>query len=129
MALRVVRLGSPRHPHEGLRLGTARRPPRGVRKEDYARRDCFHAWRPGLTPSAALDSPALSQPFTPARWATYSRQYRVEMRAPAARRLIAVLAAPSRQTNCSVGGYCEDESHCHRSLLKALLIEQGAQVA
>jgi uncharacterized protein YeaO (DUF488 family) len=128
MAVRIVRLGTARHPHEGLRLGTARRPPRGVRKEDYARRDYFDVWLPELAPSAPLVSFALSQPFTPARWSAYARRYRSEMRAPAAQRLVAVLAALSKQTNFSVGCYCEDESHCHRSLLKQLLIEKGAQV-
>jgi uncharacterized protein YeaO (DUF488 family) len=128
MSLRVVRLGTARHPNEGLRLGTVRRPPRGVRKEQYASRDYFDAWLPELSPSAPLVSFALSKPFTPARWAAYARRYRGEMRQPAAQRLLAVLAALSRQTNLSVGCYCEDESHCHRSLLKQLLIDKGAQV-
>ena len=128
MSLRVVRLGTARHPDEGLRLGTVRRPPRGVRKEHYASGNYFDAWLPELSPSAPLVSFALSKPFTPARWAAYARRYRGEMRRPAAERLLAVLAALSRQTNFSVGCYCEDESHCHRSLLKQLLIERGAQV-
>jgi uncharacterized protein YeaO (DUF488 family) len=128
MSLRVVRLGTARHPDEGLRLGTVRRPPRGVRKEHYASGNYFDTWLPELSPSAPLVSFALSKPFTPARWAAYARRYRGEMRRPAAERLLAVLAALSRQTNFSVGCYCEDESHCHRSLLKQLLIERGAQV-
>jgi uncharacterized protein YeaO (DUF488 family) len=128
MSLRVVRLGTARRSSEGLRLGTVRRPPRGVRKEHYASRDYFDAWLPELSPSAPLVSFALSKPFTPARWTTYARRYRAEMRRPAAQRLLEVLAALSRQTNFSVGCYCEDESHCHRSLLKQLLIEKGAQV-
>jgi len=128
MSLRVVRLGTARHPDEGLRLGTVRRPPRGVRKEHYASGNYFDAWLPELSPSAPLVSFALSKPFTPARWVAYARRYRGEMRRPAAERLLAVLAALSRQTNFSVGCYCEDESHCHRSLLKQLLIEKGAQV-
>lgn len=128
MSLRVVRLGTARHPGEGLRLGTVRRPPRGVRKEQYASSDYFDAWLPELSPSAPLVSFALSKPFTPARWTSYARRYRAEMRRPAAQRLLEVLAALSRQTNLSVGCYCEDESHCHRSLLKQLLIEKGAQV-
>jgi uncharacterized protein YeaO (DUF488 family) len=128
MSLRVVRLGTARHPDEGLRLGTVRRPPRGVRKEHYASGNYFDAWLPELSPSAPLVSFALSKPFTPARWAAYARRYRGEMRRPATERLLAVLAALSRQTNFSVGCYCEDESHCHRSLLKQLLIEKGAQV-
>ena len=128
MSVRVVRLGTPRDPDEGLRIGTVRRPPRGVRKEDYAARDYFDVWLPELAPSAPLVSWALSEPFTPKRWAVYQRRYRREMRQPAAKRLIALLAALSSQTNFSVGCYCEDETRCHRSLLKELLIEQGAEV-
>ncbi|MEA2600810.1 MAG: hypothetical protein QOF89_1802 [Acidobacteriota bacterium] len=128
MPVRIVRLGTPRDPSEGLRLGTVRRPPRGVRKEDYAARDYYDAWMPELAPSAPLVSWALSEPFTPKRWAVYERKYLREMREPAAQRLIALLAALSSQTHFSVGCYCEDETHCHRSLLKKLLIEQGAEV-
>ena len=128
MALRVVRLGTPRLAHEGLRLGTVRRPPRGVSRCDYARRNYFDRWLPELAPSAPLVSYALSEPFTPRRWAAYEKRYRREMRTPAAQRLIAVLAALSRQANFSIGCYCEDENRCHRSLLKELLVEQGAEV-
>ena len=127
MSVRVVRLGTPRVPGEGLRIGTVRRPPRGVRKQDYAARDYFDVWLPELAPSAPLVSWALSEPFTPQRWAVYQRRYRREMRQPAAQRLMALLAALSSQTNFSVGCYCEDETRCHRSLLKRLLIEQGAE--
>jgi uncharacterized protein YeaO (DUF488 family) len=127
MAIRIVRLGIPRGPEEGLRIGTVRRPPRGVRKADYARRNFFDVWLPELAPSAPLVSWALSEPFTPARWATYARKYRVEMRQPAAQRLLALLANLSSQTNFSVGCYCEDETRCHRSLLKDLLIKHGAK--
>jgi uncharacterized protein YeaO (DUF488 family) len=128
MSVRVVRLGTPRDPDEGLRIGTVRRPPRGVRKEDYAARDYFDVWLPELAPSAPLVSWALSEPFTPQRWAVYERRYRREMAQPAAQRLIALLAALSSQTNFSLGCYCEDETRCHRSLLKELLIERGAKV-
>ena len=128
MSVRVVRLGTPRDPDEGLRIGTVRRPPRGVRKEDYAARDYFDVWLPELAPSAPLVSWALSEPFTPKRLAVYRRRYRREMRQAAAQRLIALLAVLSSQTNFSVGCYCEDETHCHRSLLRELLFEQGAQV-
>ncbi|HSE06359.1 MAG TPA: DUF488 family protein [Methylomirabilota bacterium] len=128
MAVRIVRLGTSRRPGEGLRIGTVRRPPRGVRKADYAARDYYDVWLPELAPSAPLVSFALSKPFTPARWARYARRYRSEMREPAARRLLAVLAALSARADFSVGCYCEDESHCHRSLLRELLIEQGAKV-
>ena len=128
MSVRIVRLGTPRDPDEGLRIGTVRRPPRGVRKADYAARDYFDVWLPELAPSAPLVSLALSEPFTTQRWAVYQRRYRQEMRQPAAQRLITLLAALSSQTNFSVGCYCEDETRCHRSLLKRLLIEQGAEV-
>ena len=128
MSVRIVRLKTPRGPDEGLRIGTVRRPPRGVLKADYAARDYFDVWLPELAPSAPLVSWALSEPFTPQRWAVYQRRYRREMQQPAAQRLIALLAALSSQTNFSVGCYCEDETHCHRSLLKRLLIEQGAEV-
>jgi uncharacterized protein YeaO (DUF488 family) len=128
MAIRIVRLGTPREREEGLRIGTVRRPPRGVRKEDHARRDFFDVWLPELAPSAPLVSWALSEPFTSARWATYARKYRGEMRQPAAQRLLALLATLSSQTNFSVGCYCGDETRCHRSLLKDLLIEQGAKI-
>jgi len=128
MAIRIVRLGTARAPDEGLRLGTVRRPPRGVKKEDFARRNFYDTWLPELAPSAPLVSWALSTPFTPARWATYARKYRREMAQPAVQRLLALLAALSLQTNFSVGCYCEDESRCHRSLLKRLLRERGAQI-
>jgi uncharacterized protein YeaO (DUF488 family) len=126
MAIRIVRLGAPREPGEGPRFAAVRRPPRGVRKEDYARRDYFDLWLPELAPSAPLVSYAKSQPLTPARWQTFARRYRSEMRAPAARRLLAALAALSAQANFSVGCYCPDESRCHRSLLRQLLVEAGA---
>ena len=128
MSVRIVRLGTPRDPDEGLRIGTVRRPPRGVRKKDYAARDYFDVWLPELAPSAPLVSLALSKPFTPQRWAVYRRRYRREMLQPAAQRLIGLLAALSSQTNFSVGCYCEVETRCHRSLLKKLLVERGAEV-
>jgi uncharacterized protein YeaO (DUF488 family) len=126
--IRVVRLGTPRAPDEGPRLGTVRRPPRGVKKEDYGRRDYFDLWLPDLAPSAELVSYAYAHEFTPQRWATYARRYRSEMRAPEARRLIELLALLSRQTNFSIGCYCEDETRCHRSLLRELLAEAGAEL-
>jgi uncharacterized protein YeaO (DUF488 family) len=129
MSIRVVRFGTPRAPGEGPRLGTVRRPPRGVKKEDYARRDYFDLWLPDLAPSAELVSYAYAEPFTPKRWATYARRYRSEMRVPAAQRLIALLAALSEQASFAVGCYCEDETRCHRSLLRALLAEAGARLA
>lgn len=128
MAVRIVRLGTPRVAREGLRIGTVRRPPRGVRKADYAKRNYYDAWLPELSPSAPLVSYALSKPWTDARWARYARRYRAEMRQPAAQRLIALLAALSRRADFSIGCYCADERRCHRSLLGALLAERGAQV-
>ena len=129
MAIRVVRLGTPRLPDEGLRLGTVRRPPRGVRKEDFATRDWFDLWLPDLAPSAAVVKWALSEPWTEQRWEKYARAYRREMRAPEQQRLIALLAALSKSADFSIGCYCEDASHCHRSLLAQLLAEAGATMA
>ena len=128
MGIRVVRLGTPRTPDEGTRLGTVRRPPRGVRKEDFASRDYFDVWLPELAPSAEVVSWALSEPWTDARWERYSRRYRKEMREPAARHLIELLASLSRQTSFSIGCYCEDASRCHRSLLREMLAEAGASI-
>ena len=126
MAIRIVRFGTPRAADEGPRLGTVRRPPRGVRKEDWGRRDYFDVWVPDLAPTAPLVSWALAEPFTPKRWTRYARLYRKEMREPQAQRLLALLAALSRQTNFAVGCYCEDAEHCHRALLRELLVEAGA---
>jgi uncharacterized protein YeaO (DUF488 family) len=128
MPIRIVRLGSPRAPDEGLRIGTVRRPPRGVPKADFAKRDFYDVWLPELAASAPLVSWALAEPWTDARWRRYERAYRREMREPAARHLIEMLAALSRQTSFSVGCYCEDESRCHRSILRELLIDAGAEV-
>ena len=128
MAVRVVRLGSPRAAREGLRLGTVRRPPRGVTKRDYAKLDYFDLWLPELAPSAPLVSYALSEPLTAPRWKRYAGRYRREMTDPAPRHLISLLAAFSSRTNFSIGCYCADESRCHRSLLKEFLVEQGAVV-
>jgi uncharacterized protein YeaO (DUF488 family) len=129
MGVRVVRLGTPREKHEGLRLGTVRRPPRGVRKEQIAARDFYDVWMPDLAPSAALLSWAQSEPLTARRWAAFARGYRAEMRQPAATRLLTLVALLSHQTSLSVGCYCEDESRCHRSLLRDLLAEAGATFA
>lgn len=128
MAIRIVRLGTPRAADEGLRLGTVRRPPRGVRKEEFARQDYFDVWFPDLAPSAPLFSWAVSTPWTDARWKTFARRYIAEMKKPSPQRLLALLAAFSKQTNLSVGCYCEAESRCHRSLLRELLRDQGAVV-
>ena len=127
--IRIVRLGSSRATGEGLRLGTVRRPPRGVPKADYARRDFYDVWVPDLAPSPELFSWIKSRPLTDANWRIYARRYRAEMRQPQAQRLIALLAALSARTNFSVGCYCEDESRCHRSLLRELLVDAGATVS
>jgi uncharacterized protein YeaO (DUF488 family) len=129
MAIRVVRLGSPRGPHEGIRLGTVRRPPRGVPKAEYARRDYFDVWLPDLAPSAALFAWAREAPLTDRRWSTFVRSYRSEMGRPAPKRLIELLAALSATGELAVGCYCEDESRCHRSVLHELLRDAGAILA
>ena len=129
MPIRVVRLGSPRIPGEGIRLGTVRRPPRGVPKSEFATRDYYDVWVPELSASADVVSWALSEPWTDARWRRYATRYRKQMREPAARHLIELLAALSKQTDFSVGCYCEDASRCHRSLLAELLRDAGALMA
>jgi uncharacterized protein YeaO (DUF488 family) len=127
--LQVVRLGSPRRKGEGLRIGAARRPPRGVKKKDYARLDYYDVWLPELAPSQKVVSWALSQPFTSKRWAKFERDYRREMAKPEAARLLELLARLSHAANFSLGCYCEDESRCHRSILRELMREHGAKVA
>jgi uncharacterized protein YeaO (DUF488 family) len=129
LSIRVVRLGTPRHDNEGLRLGTVRRPPRGVRSEDVGRLDYFDVWVPELAPSASLVAWARSKSLTPQRWPTFIRRYRGEMRKPGAQRLIALLAAFSAHQDFSVGCYCIDESRCHRSVLRGLLRDAGAVLA
>ena len=129
MPIRVVRLGTPRAAGEGVRLGTVRRPPRGVKKRDFARLDYFDFWLPDLAPSASLFKFATSEPLTDKRWAAFARKYRSEMKAPAAERLIALLAALSKSASFSVGCYCENESRCHRSLLRERLADAGASLA
>jgi uncharacterized protein YeaO (DUF488 family) len=129
LALRIVRLGSARQQGEGLRIGTARRPPRGVRKSDYAKRNFYDVWLPELAPSQKWVSWALARPWTDARWKKYASNYRREMRDPRAERLLELLAALSHGTNLSIGCYCESEERCHRSLLRELLRERGAKLA
>lgn len=123
MAIRIIRLGSPRAAREGLRLGTVRRPPRGVRKDDYAKLNYYDLWLPDLAPSQKLVTRALKN------WDGVPKAYRREMQAPAAERLLSLLAALSHQTDFSVGCYCEDEARCHRSVLRELLSEHGARLA
>ena len=127
MAIKVVRLGSPRAHGEGLRLGTVRRPPRGVPKSEFGSRNFYDVWLPELAPSDALVKAALGAKDERA-WRAFVKHYRAEMNRPPATRLLALLAALSKNTTFSVGCYCEDETRCHRSVLKALLIEHGARV-
>jgi len=127
MSIRIVRLGSPRVPGEGLRIGTVRRPPRGVRREDVARRDYYDVWLPLLAPSAEDVRLALDA-TSEAEWRRFARRYRAAMRKPDASRVLDMLAALSQQTDFSVGCYCADESRCHRSLLRELFAARGAEV-
>lgn len=128
MSIHVVRLGDPRSAGEGLRLGTVRRPPRGVKKEDYARLDYYDLWLPDLAPSAELLSYATAEPLDDARWTRFVRDYRREMKEPSRERLLQLLAALSHQTDFTVGCYCEREDRCHRSILRELLVERGAEI-
>ncbi len=128
MAVAIVRLDSPRKPREGLRIGTVRRPPRGVPKEEYAARDLYDVWLFNLSPSEQLLKE--SRPIADETgWRTFRRRFLAEMKAPHARRDLDLLAALSHQTNFAVGCYCEDESHCHRALLRTLLGERNAELA
>jgi uncharacterized protein YeaO (DUF488 family) len=128
MAIRVVRLGSPRVPGEGLRIGTVRRPPRGVPRSEFARRDSYDVWFPDLAPSAAAVSQAL-RAASDREWVAFARRYRREMAAPGPRRALELLAALSHRTDLSVGCYCRDERRCHRSVLRELLRGLGARLA
>ena len=128
MSVRIVRLGTPRAPGEGLRIGTVRRPPRGVPKSEFASRDFYDVWLPTVAPSqAAMDIAHAAA--TPAQWRAFFRRYRSEMKRPDAAHAIALLAALSQAADFSVGCYCEDEAHCHRHALRELLQEAGAEVA
>lgn len=127
MSIRIVRLGTPRKSNEGLRLGTVRRPPRGVPKSEFAKRDYYDVWLPALAPSQELVSFAL-QTNDDKGWKTFVRKYRAEMSGPHAAHLLDLIAALSHQTNLSAGCYCEEESWCHRSVLRQLLEERNAAV-
>ena len=128
MPVHVVRLGTPRTKGEGLRLGTVRRPPRGVPKAEFASRDFYDVWLPDLAPSDDLVKAGQAAEDERA-WKAFARRYRSEMATPAAARLLDLLAALSHQTSFAVGCYCADEAHCHRSVLRALLAERGAEIA
>jgi uncharacterized protein YeaO (DUF488 family) len=127
MPVRVVRLGSSRAPGEGTRIGTVRRPPRGVPKAQFSSHNWYDVWFPNLAPS--IETMKRGQAATsPAQWAAFTKKYRAEMAQPEARHALALLAALSHTTNFSVGCYCEHENRCHRSVLRQLLVENGAKV-
>ncbi len=128
MAIYIVRLGSPRTPDEGLRLGTVRRPPRGVPKAEFARRDFYDVWQPLLSPSAELVAEAKGATDDKA-WEAFKRKFKAEMNHPAPSQLLDLLAALSHQTSLAIGCYCEDETHCHRSVLRELLKARGASIS
>ena len=127
MSLSIVRLGNPRARGEGLRIGTVRRPPRGVRKEEYASKDIYDVWFPNLSPSEALLK-QVSPPLDERAWRAFSRKFMAEMKQPAPRRDLDLLAALSHRADFAIGCYCEDESRCHRSILRSLLEERGAKI-
>lgn len=127
MSILIVRLGTPRKKGEGLRVGTVRRPPRGVPKADFGRLDYYDVWFPNLSPSAELLQEAQQAPDERA-WAAFKRKFRREMSEHDRSRVLDLLAALSHHTNLSLGCYCEDESRCHRSVLRELLAERGAEV-
>lgn len=128
MTARIVRLGSKRIPGEGLRIGTVRRPPRGVPKAQFAAQDWYDVWYPNLAPGAETVKLALGAD-SPREWQAFAKKYRAEMATPDNRRTLDVLAALSHHANFSLGCYCEDEARCHRAILRALLVEHGAKVA
>jgi uncharacterized protein YeaO (DUF488 family) len=127
MAIRIIRLGTERAPGEGLRIGTVRRPPRGVKKEDYAAQNWYDVWFPNLAPTP--ETMKLGQAAkTDKEWQQFLRKFRAEMAAPEVDHALDLLAALSQQTDFSMGCYCEDENRCHRSVLRALLKERGADI-
>lgn len=127
MVIRIVRLGSARVKDEGIRIGTVRRPPRGVPKAQFASQNWYDVWFPNLAPSLELMKLGQSAE-TPAQWAAFAKRYRSEMAGTENSHAIELLAALSQQSNFSVGCYCQDEAHCHRSVLRQLLTEKGAKV-
>lgn len=128
MAIRIVRLGSPRQKGEGVRLGTVRRPPRGVPKNRHALDDWYDVWLPNLSPSAELVKTAQASD-SPNAWEAFARKYRAEMSRPDASHVLDALAALSHTADFSVGCYCDDESRCHRSVLREILESRGAKIA
>ena len=128
MAIRIVRLGTERAPNEGVRIGTVRRPPRGVPKARFSSGNWYDVWLPNLAPSPETVKLALASE-TQGQWGVFVKRYRAEMASPENSRVLDVLAALSHEANFSVGCYCEDESRCHRSVLRQLLLDRGAKVA
>jgi uncharacterized protein YeaO (DUF488 family) len=128
MAIRIVRLGTARAADEGIRIGTVRRPPRGVPKTEFAAQNWYDVWFPNLAPSIKTMKQG-QEVETPAQWAAFIKKYRAEMATPEHTHTIELLAMLSYQTNFSVGCYCENEERCHRSVLRALLVEKGAKLA
>jgi uncharacterized protein YeaO (DUF488 family) len=127
MTIRIVRLGSPRLADEGIRIGTVRRPPRGVPKSEFSFQNWYDVWFPNLAPT--VETMKIGQAAsTPAQWSAFVRKYRSEMATPEANHALELLAALSHQTNMSVGCYCAEESHCHRSVLRELLVQKGAKI-
>jgi uncharacterized protein YeaO (DUF488 family) len=127
MSIRIVRLGTPRAKDEGLRLGTVRRPPRGVPKMEFSKRDFYDTWLPTLSPSAPLMAEAQAARDEKS-WAAFRRKFHAQMKQPEASHLLDLLAALSHQTSFSLGCYCENEAHCHRSVLRELLGQRGADI-
>jgi uncharacterized protein YeaO (DUF488 family) len=127
MAVSIVRLGTARTEGEGIRIGTVRRPPRGVPRSEFASQNWYDVWFPNLAPSAETIKLA-QEASTPSQWAAFVKKYRAEMASPENSRTLDLLAALSHQSNFSVGCYCENEAHCHRSVLRALLAEKGAKI-
>jgi len=131
MAIAIVRLGGPRGAREGLRIGTVRRPPRGVPKAEFAKRDFYDVWLPNLSPSHGLVEQALAAQAAKDEklWAAFARRFRAEMNGPDAAKILDLLAALSRNADFAVGCYCPEEKWCHRSILRELLVERGARIA
>ncbi len=127
MAIRIVRLGTPRAKNEGLRIGTVRRPPRGVPRSEFASQDWYDVWLPNLSPSAELVKLALDAQ-TPKQWTAFVRHFKAEMAVPEHAHTLDLLAALSHDSNFSLGCYCEHEAHCHRSVLRELLTARGAAI-
>ena len=127
MSIRIIRLGSPREAGEGLRIGTVRRPPRGVPKSEFTKRDFYDVWFPNLSPREELLKEGRSADDDKS-WSVFKKKFRAQMREPEASKVLDLLAALSHQTDMSLGCYCEDENRCHRSVLRELLMERGADL-